>query len=337
MASAATEHNFLGRLCGVRFTLLAVILGELLAMLLTLAPGVVVADRWTHFGVVSLFIQWVVLLSLGIICTLRRPLAHVGPAAAGLVIIALAMLTTLGFSLAPGRLLAGPGGTLGAEAILRHLAIALLVSTAMARYLYVQHVWRHNLRARNRAELRELQSRFRPHFLFNSLNAVANLVRTRPADAEAALLDLADVFRTLATVPDTLPLAEDIALARRYLNLEKLRLGDRLTVDWSLPEKLEAIEVPGVILQPLLENAVRHGIETLAGGGTIRVRGWHKGDCLHFSVTNPVGGERQRPGCGQGLENVRRRLALMETGPARLTTEADGDRYRVHLELPIEP
>jgi len=192
------------------------------------------------------------------------------------------------------------------------------------------------------ARLQALTARIRPHFLFNSLNAVLSLIRADPRRAETALEELAELFRALMRDHrELVPLADELALCRQYLDLEKLRLAERLQVEWQLADNLPLeLKVPPLMVQPLLENAVYHGIEPAGDGGTIRIRLARRGDELHVELANPCGGGSDHPrGNHMALDNIRERLALyydlearLETGEVRL---ADGRReYRVRIVLP---
>jgi two-component system sensor histidine kinase AlgZ len=191
------------------------------------------------------------------------------------------------------------------------------------------------------ARLQALTARIRPHFLFNSLNAVLSLIRAEPRRAEAALEELADLFRALMRDHrELLPLADEIALCRQYLDLEKLRLGDRLRIEWDIADVPVDLKVPPLMLQPLLENAVYHGIEPAGEGGTVRIRFSRSGGELHIEVANPcLGGAEHLLGNRMALTNIRERLALHYDLEARLETGefalADGRReFRVRIVLP---
>ncbi len=191
------------------------------------------------------------------------------------------------------------------------------------------------------ARLQSLTARIRPHFLFNSLNAVISLIRSDPGRAESALEELAELFRALMLDHRKLiPLSDEIALCRQYLDLEKLRLGERLHVEWQEDRLPANLRVPPLMLQPLLENAVYHGIEPSAESGTIRIRLLRRADELHVHLSNPcAGGGGREHGSHMAIENIRERLALyydlearLETGEVKLT---DGrHEYRVHIILP---
>lgn len=218
--------------------------------------------------------------------------------------------------------------------------LAALVAIAMLGYF--------DLRARAfspaiaEARLQALTARIRPHFLFNSLNAVLSLIRADPRRAETALEELAELFRVLMRDPrNLLPLADEIALCRQYLNLEKLRLGERLHVKWNLVDVPQKMRVPPLMLQPLLENAVYHGIEPMSEGGTIRLRVMRRGNELHIDLSNPCTSEQNRNGGGNqmALANIRERLALYYDLEARLETRLQASHngrheFRVHICLP---
>lgn len=195
--------------------------------------------------------------------------------------------------------------------------------------------------ALNEARLQALTARIRPHFLFNSLNAVLSLIRTEPRRAETALEELAELFRALMRDHrELLPLADEIALSRQYLDLEKLRLGERLHVEWEVVDVPDDLKVPPLMLQPLLENAVYHGIEPSGEDGTVRIRFARSGDELHIDLSNPCcRGAEHQSGNHMALNNIRERLALHYDLEARLDAGefalADGQReYRVHIVLP---
>jgi two-component system sensor histidine kinase AlgZ len=192
--------------------------------------------------------------------------------------------------------------------------------------------------AQAEARLAALNARIRPHFLFNSLNAVLSLIRARPQQAEAALESLSDLFRAAMRDPaELVSLADEIALGRQYLELEQLRLGDRLAVDWQVDNIALDLPIPPLMLQPLLENAVYHGIEPAPTGGAITVLVRQRGDELHIRIANPtVGQATHAAGNHMALANIRERLALYYDLEARLETEVADNRYEVRIVLPCQ-
>ncbi|MDQ6621235.1 MAG: histidine kinase [Pseudomonadota bacterium] len=187
------------------------------------------------------------------------------------------------------------------------------------------------------ARLQALQARIRPHFLFNSINAVLSLVRSDPRRAETALEDLADLFRVIMRDNRELaPLQDEVELCRQYLDLEKLRLGERLHVEWHLNSMPGDALVPPLVLQPLLENAVYHGIEPSSTPGVVSINIFFKGGDVHAIVRNPyrVAGGRHHGGNKMALGNVRERLSLHFDAEANLTSRVKADAYEVHIRMP---
>jgi two-component system sensor histidine kinase AlgZ len=186
------------------------------------------------------------------------------------------------------------------------------------------------------ARLQALQARIRPHFLFNSLNAVLSLIRRDPKRAERALEDLADLFRTLMSDGRRfVRLADEIALLERYAGLEQLRLGDRLRIVWELDAAPSDALLPPMVLQPLLENAIYHGVEPSTGAADVLVRIERRGERVLALIENPFVEEQQhRSGNRMALANIRERLALFFDAEARIETRVRGARYRVEIEMP---
>jgi two-component system sensor histidine kinase AlgZ len=227
------------------------------------------------------------------------------------------------------RLPAEPAPSLGAA-----LALAALVAAGLLGYLRL--LAKAYSPALVEARLQALQARIRPHFLFNSLNAVLSLIRRDPKRAERALEDLADVFRTLMSEPrQFVRLADEIALLERYAGIEQLRLGERLRITWELDTAPIDALLPPLVLQPLLENAVFHGVEPGTAVGEVLVRIERRGDRVLARIENPyVADQQRRVGNRMALENIRERLALFFDAEARIETTADGRRYRVEIEIP---
>ena len=190
--------------------------------------------------------------------------------------------------------------------------------------------------ALHEARLQALQARIRPHFLFNTINAVLGIVRAHPKRAEAALEDMADLFRmAMAHNGDLVAARQEVKLARQYLALEQLRMGERLKVNWHTQDLPDDALLPPLMLQPLLENAVYHGIEPLAEGGAIDIKLYRSGNAIHLEMYNPrhaQGGHHA--GNEMALTNIRERLALQFDVEAHYTVETGKNFYRVHIMLP---
>ena len=207
---------------------------------------------------------------------------------------------------------------------------------AAVLYMWLQLRVQATLPADTTARLAELQSRIRPHFLFNTLNTALALVRLDPARAEGVLEDLAELFRVaISDSGESVSLAEEVALAQRYLAIEQIRFGERLKVSWELDADAGAARVPPLLLQPLVENAVRHGIEPAPAGGSIRVRTRVKGGRVQLTIVNSLPDAPSRPGNGIALRNVRERLRLMHDVAAQFEVHREDTFYRVQIGIPL--
>ena len=272
-----------------------------------------------------------VLLWLLVACALKRPLGALPLAGQWLVAMGLGALSG-----ACGAFLAWfplPEDAAGGHWLAAALAGAGLAA-AMFQWLHMRALA--TVPAETTARLAELQSRIRPHFLFNTLNTALTLVRLDPARAEGLLEDLAELFRVaLNETGAAVTLDEEVELARRYLAIEQIRFGDRLKVVWELDAAAGTARVPPLLLQPLVENAVRHGVEPADEGGAIRVRTRVKLGRAVISIVNTVPAGGSRPGNGMALHNVRERLRLMHDVAAQFETRQEGGMFRVQIVVPL--
>ncbi len=335
---------FLPDFCDVRLILVAVLMGELLAFVLVLVPGPVVGF-WDALSNVSLYVQWVGLTSMGLLCVGRRWLRRFGNMAAGLISYALVLGVTAAVSVAVCWLFPQvrdpvlPVAGIDPSFVGRNLAVAAIVTAVSLRYFYVQFQWKNNLESETQARIQALQSRIRPHFLFNSMNTIASLTRSRPEVAERAVEDLADLFRVSlgdARVPVTL--RRELEVCRHYLEIEALRLGERLRTEWSVDDMSHDAVLPALSVQPLVENAVYHGIEPVTAGGVLAIGvAAEGGERVNVTIRNPVAADRTtsyRQGNRMALENVRERMQAFFGGQARLEVGMDGSEYQVSLTFP---
>ncbi len=209
------------------------------------------------------------------------------------------------------------------------------VSLALFRYLYIRAQWQSEILAESEARVEALQARIRPHFLFNSLNTIASLIHDEPARAERATEDLAALFRGgMRSSDDMIPLADELDLARKYLAMEERRLGERIAVEWDVGDLPVDEPVLPMLLQPLLENAVAHGIQPRPEGGTVQVSGRREHGKLVITVVNPLAPTGSKPGHGMALGNIRSRLALTYSSLASLLTHQDDESFYAVLTLP---
>jgi two-component system sensor histidine kinase AlgZ len=336
------ERCFLPNFCDVRMVFGVVVIAELLALIITLVGPGVLEDPWGKLGMISVYMQWIALTSAAVLCFTRPLLSRLGNTAAAIVSYLLVLLVTAGVSelafllLTKGQLIPYIITDDHAVFLLRSLFISAVISAIVLRYIYVQFQWREQLKTEASARVQALQARIRPHFLFNSLNTIASLTRSDPELAETAIEDLSDLFRaSLDNSHDQATLGDEVTIARRYLNIESLRLGDRLSVAWDLDDLSLETRVPPLILQPLLENAIYHGIEPLPEGGIIHVAGHNHDGNLEIVISNPVAGASMRKtGTRIAQENIRQRLQLAFGAHADLVTSQSAGVYTVTLKMP---
>lgn len=340
MSRTRVDDFFLPDFCGLPVVFGLVILSELFAFVLTLAGPPV--DFWGRLALISLFMQWAGLLAAAVWCSGRRWLGRLGTvggtaAAYALLLLVVAILSEAAYRVMEATADAGlPDRTLF---LWRNLAIGAIVGAILLRYFYVQHEWQRRVRGESEARLQALEARIRPHFLFNSLNTVASLVHDHPAEAEAAMEDLADLFRaSLGDIRRRVTFGEERELTARYLHLERLRLGDRLAVAWAVETIPEDVPMPPLVLQPLVENAVYHGVAQCPRGGTVTIRGRREGGNVVLEVENPCPPAAAHSGGNRmALDNIRGRLAALYGAAARLETVDEGERFLARLVFPEVP
>jgi two-component system sensor histidine kinase AlgZ len=294
---------------------------------------------WGYFGLLSLFVQWTLLTSVAMICPLRPRLAQLSVASATLVIVGLVLADVFAFSLFADRVLnPGPGAPQWHN-IAKKMLLAMLITLIVLRYFYLQHQWQQQQEAELQARLSSLQSRIQPHFLFNSMNTIASLIASDPQRAEDAVLDLSELFRaSLRTGEQLIPLQRELELCQHYLDIEALRLGDRLQLQWHIADGLQNQAIPPLTLQPLVENAIYHGIQPSARGGIVRVEAQASGDFVYLLVQNPKPepGHSDHDGNRMALDNIQARIQALFGDRAVLKHSHQGDIYTVTLRLPAQ-
>jgi two-component system sensor histidine kinase AlgZ len=311
--------------------------GAAIALALALAPGAR-EDMGARFLFLLLLVEWVAAGTLFVLFSVRERVARLSPRA----LAAVALVSLLANTLVVGTVAWSVGQELtpymgGIDAFLARLtAVALCIGLLGLAVFRLHWQARRLALSAKHAELQALRARIHPHFLFNSLNTAIALVRARPDAAEAVLLDLADLFRAALDAPRDVPLAHELAMVLRYLEIEKLRLGDRLRIEWDVPVPPPAAVVPSLSIQPLAENAVRHGIEPSPAGGCVSLRVACAGDRVVMELSNPLPEPRgTRPGHQVGLTSARERIAASGQSDARLETREEDGRFVVRIELPL--
>jgi two-component system, LytTR family, sensor histidine kinase AlgZ len=310
-----------------------VILRAVLTVELLIAVGVMFVTNdlraWVSLlaivtgGALPATITWLL-----VACALKRPLqalTRLGQWISGMVLGALAGLYGCAMLVLPGFVQEAPWLASGLS--------GMLIAAGLVAVL----IWRAQQRqpASAAARLTELQSRIRPHFLFNTLNSAIALVREEPAKAELLLEDLSELFRSaLVDQGEAVSLAQEIELAQRYLAIEEIRFGKRLRVTWELDSASLQAKLPPLVLQPLVENAVKHGVEPSAEGADVKISSQRRAGVVVIKITNTAPGGQGRAGHGVALQNVRDRLRLLHDMQTSFRcTWVDGI-YQVRMEIP---
>ncbi|MEO0423096.1 MAG: histidine kinase [Pseudomonadota bacterium] len=333
--------------------LTVVLIVELVAIVLTFARVPIGELFWLELARISLLLIWIALTGTALLCSLRPKLATLGTV--GLSIGGFLVILGVTAAIAEATWWIGLltlGGSGGGPQLFfpqRHgpfllgsLAVSAVVCALLLRYFYVTHQWRLNLERQAQARIGVLQARMRPHFLFNSMNTIASLTRSDPAAAEAAVEDVAELMRaSLSDTGQRIPLRQEIEVCRVYARVEQQRLRERLRVDWQIDDVPMDVPIPALTLQPLLENAIYHGVERLTEGGTVSIRGQVLGKQVELMIHNPAPrldttAAPPHQGNRMALANIHERLALISEGRARLDTHREQDGFRATLTLPMD-
>jgi len=342
---ASQAASFLPDFCGARAVFVVVLVAELLAIVLSLAQLPHAGNHLYNLAMYSLFIQWIALSCIAGLCLSQPWLAdlrdyQIASASYGLTLLITFCIAELAWWLQDSWAISAVYFRYGhGPFLLKSMGISAIVCALALRYFYVQHQWRRRAEAEAKARFEALQARIRPHFLFNCMNTIASLTRTNPEQAEAVIEDLADLFRVSLQDARTVgAVADELALCERYLRIEKHRLGERLQIDWQIDALPDDARLPLLSLQPLIENAIYHGIEPLAGGGTISISAARVGHGIRLAVENPLpeNSKQGSPYTGHHLaqENIAQRLSAFFGARAALQVSAEARRYRVQLDIP---
>jgi two-component system sensor histidine kinase AlgZ len=347
-ATGAHRGDYLPDFCDPRVAVTVVLASALLALVVALAQYSARDDFLVALARTSTYLLWNGLLCALVLCKSRPWLTRHSLRASSIIALSLVVATVALVSEATYRLgrvwegaLGVPSGIFPREHwkfLLPNAGIAAIAGALLLRYFHVAHQWRRNIELEARARVRALQARIHPHFLFNSMNAIAALTRTDSARAEAAIEDLSDLFRfNLADAHGQIPLHEEFEVARVYQRIEQLRLGERLNVSWLTDDMPARALVPSLLLQPLLENAIGHGIESQPEGGTVTIQARVDGATVEIGVSNPVPPHRRSASSTLpvAVDNIRQRLDLAYPGRSTVMVDDSGDQYRVTLRFPL--
>jgi two-component system sensor histidine kinase AlgZ len=331
------EVSALPDFCSAGSVFTLAVVAELVVVIDALVPD----SRLTWFGffTASAFVVWLALLASLLLCGLRRLLVRWPPLrgwwlAWGALVLLVAVTSALVAALdhAIGTALTPSSAP---RFIVGNTLLAALLGAALLRYFYVLAEWRARLGAVARARFEALQARIRPHFLYNSMNTVAALVRVDPDAAERTVEDLSELFRaSLGADGKPSTLGAELELIDRYLAIEQLRLGARLRIERELADLPRALEMPALLLQPLVENAIYHGIQPRREGGVLRIAGRRIAGGIEIEIANPLPDAAAPARSGQGLDNVRRRITYHFGDRGELQARHTGSEFIVTVRLP---
>ncbi len=332
MASIAHDIDtpVLPSFCNLGTVMRTLVLANLAGLVLAVARADALRGAGEEFLALVTFLEPLILLSLPLLCGIQRWLARLPQL--------LQVAAVLGIELGLAGVVTSGASRLGASwakpDLPRLLALTLIVTALLLYYFYLRG--QALSPALTEARLQSLQARIRPHFLFNSINAVMSLIRAEPRRAERALADMADLFRVLMADNRRLTtLQREMDLCRQYLEIEQLRLGDRLRVDWHVDKMPGDALVPPLVLQPLIENAVYHGVEPANLAGEIVINAYRTGDQVVIVLRNPYHGEHSNHGGNKmAMANIRERLRLHFDVEASLRSQLLGKTYQVTITLP---
>jgi len=354
--SPSGNYSLLPDLCGINTVLTVMIVSQLLAFILVLANITPFATThiWSSLGLVSLFVHWVALSSTLILCLIRRWLAVISRQKAAVVSYIIIMLVTFVMSFVVSgierTLYSHTNPLWGWLFALRNTAISAIVAAIALRFIYLHRQQQLVQNAKASARIAALQARIRPHFLFNSMNTIAALIANRPDDAEIAIEDLSELFRASLGKKNEEDSIELVSLdtefhyVKLYLQIEQLRLGDRLTVEWDIQPVPATVRLPPLTLQPLFENAVYHGIEPLPDGGTIRVTCEVQDHLVNLVIENPQAANKlsrkiKNSSCSGNqiaMDNIRERFKYVFGAQGQIYLIEDDDVVRLILNFPVD-
>ncbi|MBI3778115.1 MAG: histidine kinase [Gammaproteobacteria bacterium] len=345
-AAPGEQSEFLPNFCTGEVVFNVVVVAEMLAIVINLiiprnflSPTIL-----QDLLLISLFIQWVALAGTAALCYTRKYLNRLPNLRALVMAYLLLLLVTFLVSECAVWLLWALGRLPNARPAwyadfhIINLTISAIINGLLLRLFLAKHELTQRTLGEARAKLQALQSRIRPHFVFNSMNIIASLIRSAPEKAETAIEDMADLFRMMLSQDEMLvPVKNEIDVAKKYLALEGLRLDNRLVVNWDIGKFPRKSVMPVLTLQPLLENAIRYGIEELPAGGVVDVRLWEENDRIYIRVANPLPKtkpKQTKSTPGQSLGNIRQRFQSHYGGQASLTSAEDDGLFTVTVVLP---
>ncbi len=326
-------------LCQVGAVLWLVLFSEALVIVLILLSSSTFDFSWEFFGTLSFYVIWVVLLSAACLCRVRIYVEELS--LNQLMLLSFAIILTVNLLVSLMAMWAMNYfffDQYNWQWLLRNQMIAAILAALLLHYFYIQLQSRLRLRSEMQARLQALQSRIRPHFLFNSMNIIASLIHVDPDKAEQAVEDLSELFRaSLKEAGIEVSLKQELDLCKKYVNIEALRLGNRLNVNWDIKAPLE-VKIPMLTLQPIIENAIYYGIQPRSEGGTVEIKIYIEGSRVVIQVINPVAshvsGESHEKGNQMALKNIRHRLITLYGEDVNMIAEQVSQNFIMKMSYP---
>ncbi len=315
-----------------------ILVGELLSFSFVVIDQGFAHFHWSHFGAVSFLVQWIILASAACLCPLRPWLKHQNGVVAGTVCYSIVLALTAAFTLL-GQWISAQAVFENNMTVLENLMISAIFAGVVLRYFYIQQQLHNREQAELKSRIQALQSRIRPHFLFNSMNSIASLIDLDPKAAEKMVVDLSQLFRASLSESTFVPLEDEIALCKQFISIENMRLGDRLNVEWRV-DVPTGVKLPSLLLQPLIENGIYHGVQPLPDGGTVSVDIWVEDKRVKIKVKNPYSEthmKNRKSHNGIALDNIRYRLEAHYGEEASLNCSQKDAVFSVTIEYPLTP
>ena len=345
VSAKQAQETFLPNFCQGEMIINVVVIAEMLALVIALVTRQLSPNLFKDLFIISLFVQWIALTSVATLCVSRRFLNRLNRIQAigltyGLLLLITVLVTEAYFWVLwlVGELTNPHPEWYGAMHI-QVFAVSVVVNAVGLKYLLGLHELQQKTVSEERAKLAAMQARIRPHFVFNSLNIIASLTRSEPEKAEEAIEDMADLFRMmLGESENIVPLKKEIEVANKYLAVEQLRLDERLKVEWDIGKFARRAAVPVLTLQPLLENAIRHGVEPSPTGGLINVRLWEENETINIRVQYTLPARRSKLETDeeqQALSDLRLRLQHYYGPTATIDSAEDNHTFSIMVKLPL--
>lgn len=335
------KNHYLPDFCTADVVLKLVLMVEFAAIVFAILTISDFRDIYSRTGLISLFMLLIVIASTATLCLLNKTQILSNHSMTTAITLAVFSFYTIAFT---AWITLQDWFVVFFEVpvddvwfvVVKFEIIALICISIGLRYLFVSYESERQLIIQNKARLQALQARIRPHFLFNSMNTIASLVHDSPDQAEQATINLSHLFRASLSDVSLIPLQQEISLTKDYIDLEFLRLEERLTVEWQCLETELDVLIPPLTLQPLVENAIYHGIEPMVDGGTITIKSWLKGKRIMIRISNPLQiNVDKRTGNEMALNNIKERLEIAFKGKSSFKTKQTDVLFEVEISLPV--